>query len=183
MKLRTHRKIVGSTLVEMVLAILIVALLIGFISVNVEGILRGSRMDRDISQFVNALRRTAEQAILTRESYIVLIEVTDGYYQIYREPSKKELKEEIELLFPEQQLLWSYIYELQDGKGEKQYSGDFRLKASPSGWSDSVLFTLTDEFDQWRYVRCDHLTGQVHISRSPLALPEVRENVSMSEPR
>ncbi len=171
---------VGFVLVELVLVVLIIGLVLGLVVINIEGILQRTRMDRDVDRFVHTLRLAVEQAVFRSQTVIVDVEVMDGYYVVYPEPGKDQREDEVEPLVPEQQLKWSYIDNIEYADGKHQYSGRFQLKATPQGWEDAVLLTLTDEFEQMRYVRCDRITSQVASSRYPLEIPQVRKDVSMN---
>ena len=179
---RDRPAVAAFVLVELALAVLIIALVVGLLCLNIEGILHTSRMDRDVSRFVNTLRLTVEQAIFTRSNYIVDINVMDGYYVVYPEPTDKDADfDEVEAYIPERQLLWSYLYDVAFGDGRRQYSGNLKLKATPKGWERTVLMTLHDQFDQLRYVRCDRVTAQVHKSRFPLEIPPVRKRLTLRD--
>jgi len=172
----------GFTLVELVGVTLILVILIGFISINAMGVFDRVRLDDDLATFHQTLRLACEQAIFSGKTYIVDIEVTDGYYTVYADADKKSQDNETEILIDEQQLKWCYIDEVEFRSGSHQYSGRVKLKATPQGWDDTLLFVITDEFDQLRFLRCDRLTPQVTISRQPLDMPKIVKDVSMSSP-
>jgi type II secretory pathway pseudopilin PulG len=176
------RMIAGFVLMELIVVVLIMAVLIGFVSVNTVGVFNRVRLEGDLDTFRQTLRLACEQAVFSGKTYIVDIEVTDGYYTVYAEAPKEGPNEEVEILIDEQQLKWCYIDEIEFRNGAHQYSGGVKLKATPKGWDDTLLFVLTDEFDQWRYLRCDRLTAQVTVSRQLLEMPKVFRDVSMSSP-
>ncbi len=169
-------------LVELVVVALILALLIGFVSVNAVGVFQRVRLDSDLASFHQTLRLACEQAVFSGKSYVVDIEVTDGYYTVYTESDKKQRDEEVDILIDEQQLEWCYIDEVEFRGGAHQYSGRVTLKATPKGWEDTLLFVFTDEFDQLRFLRCDRFTSQVTLSSQPLEMPKIYKDVSMSSP-
>ena len=181
---RTHsffQRRAGFVLVELVVVAVIMALLIGFISINTVGVYNRVRLDNDLAIFDQTLRLACEHAVFSGKTYIVDIEITDGYYTVYSEtPADSQDQEEI--LIDEQQLKWCYIDEVEFRNGAHQYSGRVKLKATPKGWDDTLLFVLTDEFDQVRYLRCDRLTARATVSRQPLDMPKIYRDVSMSSP-
>lgn len=179
---RAFRRYSGFVLVELVVVTLIMALLIGFISLNAVGVFDRVRFDDDLATFHQTLRLASEHAVFSGKTYIVDIEITDGYYTVYAAADKKSPDKETEILIDEQQLKWCYIDEVEFRSGAHQYSGRVKLKATPKGWDDTLLFTLTDEFDQLRFLRCDRLTPQVTTSRQPLDMPKVYKDLSMSSP-
>lgn len=176
------RRRAGFVLVELVTVAVIMALLIGFISVNTVGVYNRVRLDSDLAIFNQTLRLACEHAIFSGKTYIVDIEITDGYYTVYSETTTESQGQETEILIDEQQLKWCYIDEVEFRNGAHQYSGRVKLKATPKGWGDTLLFILTDEFDQMRFLRCDRLTARATVSRQPLDMPKIYRDVSMSSP-
>ena len=181
-RLMRRRQTGGFVLMEVVLVFLIVALIIGIVSVDVVGVLRKLRLDKDISDFAQTLQQVVDQAVFSGVTYVVAIEVTDGYYTVYEDQGEERRGDE-EPFIPEDQLKWCYIEDVEYEDGSHQYSGDLELVATPQGWERSVLLSLLDDRNErQRFLRCERLTRNIQVAGYPLVLPEALEDVSMSTP-
>lgn len=172
---KSHR---GFVLLEIVIVFLILATLIGLASLNLVGLVQRTRLDEDVSRFAQTLRLAAEQAVFLGRDIEILLEVTDGYYTVY-EASGLETEEgqeseaEQKILIPTRGLNRSYIDVIEYEDGSRQYSGELVLKATPEGWSSTVLFSLLDDRDEHqRYLRCDRMTTRVIVSSQEPEFPE-----------
>jgi type II secretory pathway pseudopilin PulG len=173
----------GTALLETVIVFAIIALLIGLAVLDVVGIIRRSRLDEDVSQFARTMRLAAEHAVFSGKKIAVVIQVTDGDYDVYEENSEGKYDEQSESITQGGRLDLSYIDEIEFEDGTRQYSGEIILHATPKGWGGSVLFSLLDDRNErQRYVQCQRFTTKVIVSNQPLTLPEAREEVSMTSP-
>jgi len=175
---KSHR---GFVLLEIVIVFLILATLIGLASLNLVGLVQRTRLDEDVSRFAQTLRLAAEQAVFLGRDIEILLEVTDGYYTVYEASESgteegqegMESEEEQKILIPTRGLNRSYIDVIEYEDGSRQYSGELVLKATPEGWSSTVLFSLLDDRDEHqRYLRCDRMTTRVIVSSQELEFPE-----------
>jgi len=169
---KSHR---GFVLLEIVVVFLILASLIGLASLNLVGLVQRTRLDEDVSRFAQTLRTAAEQAVFLGRDIEIELEVTDGYYTVYETggPKTDESEEGKTVLIPTRGLNRSYIDVIEYEDGSRQYSGELVLKATPEGWSSTVLFSLLDDRDEHeRYLRCDRLTTRVIVSSQELEFPE-----------
>jgi len=169
----------GFTFVETVVVTAIILLLAGFISVNLIDRIPEAKLDRDVAQFVNTLRGAVQEAILRQENLTVVIEVHDGYYTVYQDRGLSEYDEDAEPLFDREQLRRCWIDDVEHESGEHQYSGVVTFKATPQGWSGSVLFHLLDKDDRVRFVRIDRYTTRVIMDEKPLELMEAKNTITM----
>ena len=165
----------GFVLLEIVVVFLILASLIGLASLNLVGLVQRTRLDEDVSRFAQTLRTAAEQAVFLGRDIEIELEVTDGYYTVYETggPKADESEEGKTVLIPTRGLNRSYIDVIEYEDGSRQYSGELVLKATPEGWSSTVLFSLLDDRDEHqRYLRCDRMTTRVIVSSQELEFPE-----------
>ena len=169
----------GFTFVEAIMAGAILLLLVAFFSVNLIDRIPEAKLDRDVAQFVNILRGAVQEAILRQENLVVVIEIHDGYYTVYQESEPGEYDEDAEPLFEREQLRRCWIDEVEHENGEHQYSGMVIFKATPQGWSGSVLFNLLDKDDRERFVRIDRYTTRVIMDEKPLELLEAKNTITM----
>ena len=177
------RAMAGHTLIEAVLAVAIMALIVGIAAVSLVAMVDRSRLDKDVGKFARTLRTAAEQAVFRNENIEVVIEVLEGYYTVYQDGKKNEAdQEEDEPLIDRQVLEEFYIEDIEFEDGSHQYSGEIVLKATPQGWKGSVLINLISVDDKMRFVRCDRMTTGVIDSRQMLELPESQSHVSMYSP-
>ncbi len=172
---KSHR---GFVLLEIVVVFLILASLIGLASLNLVGLVQRTRLDEDVSRFAQTLRLAAEQAVFLGRDIEILLEVTDGYYTVYEASESgteegQESEAEQKILIPTRGLNRSYIDVIEYEDGSRQYSGELVLKATPEGWSSTVLFSLLDDRDEHqRYLRCDRMTTRVIVSSQEPEFPE-----------
>jgi hypothetical protein len=162
-----------------VIVFLIIAALMTLVSVNIVGIVQRTRLDEDVSRFAHTLRTAAEQAVFLGRDIEIYLEVTDGYYTVY-DTKESETGEEQIVLIDTRGLDRSYIDVIEYEDGSRQYSGELILKATPEGWSGTVLFNLLDDRDEHeRFLRCDRLTTRVLVSSQPLDFPEPLSDLSL----
>ena len=173
------RRTRGFTFVETIVVAAIILLLAGFFSVNLIDRIPEAKLDRDVGQFVNTLRGAVQEAILRQENLVVVIEVHDGYYTVYQESEPGEYDEDAEPLFEREQLRCCWIDEMEFEDGERQYSGMVKIKATPHGWSGSMLFNLLDKDDRERFVRIDRYTTRGIMDNKPLELLEAKNTITM----
>lgn len=169
----------GLTLVEAMCVIALLALLVGLVVPNVMDSIEGARVDGDVAEFARMLRRATEQAIFRNRNYVVLIEVTDGYYTIYEANSDGVIADDAEPLLERQVLDRVYIDEIEHEDGSHQYGSELRLHATPQGWKNSVLMVLLDPEERIRFLRCDRLTRRVVVSRQPLDMLQALSDVAI----
>lgn len=165
----------GFVLLEIVVVFLILASLIGLASLNLAGLVQRVRLDEDVSRFAQTLRLAAEQAVFLGRDIEIELEVTDGFYTVYDTDDPKTDKKEDgkKVLIPTRGLNRSYIDVIEYEDGSRQYSGELVLKATPEGWSSTVLFSLLDDRDEHqRYLRCDRMTTRVIVSSQEPEFPE-----------
>jgi len=160
-----------------VVVIALLLLLVSLVSVDLHGRLRQVRADRDATRFARTLRLAAEEAILRRQSLVVVIEVYDGYYTVYEANAKNEYYD-AEPLLPRASLDHYWIDQIEFDDGSQQYSGEVIITVGPEGFPSSLLFHLVDRDDRRMYVRCDRFTPRVVWAAQPLEMPEVRAAVS-----
>jgi type II secretory pathway pseudopilin PulG len=172
----------GLTLIEMVVVMLIMSLMVGMVIIDVVSAFRRGRLDEDVARFSETLTLAAEQAIFNRKNYLVVIEVMDGYYTVYEELGDGQY-DELDPLLETEVLNWCYIETIEYEDGSRQYSGEVTLRATPTGWENSVLFSfLDDENDRQRFLRCDQMTARNVVSNRPLDFFWPEEQVSMVNP-
>lgn len=172
----------GFTLIEAVVVLLIVSLMISLVMMDVVGVFRRQELKEDIGRFSQTLSIAAEQAVFSRTTYLVVIEVMDGYYTVYEDLGDGRY-DEFEPLLETDSLNRFYIETIEFEDGSKQYSGEVILRATAQGWESSVLFSLLDdENDRQSYLRCDRLTTRNVVSNLPLDFFWPLEEVSMSDP-
>ena len=172
----------GMTLIELVVVMLIISLMVGMVIMDVVSSYRRERLDEDLARFSETLTLAAEQAIFDRKTYLVVIEVMDGFYTVYEELSDGQY-DELDPLLDTEVLNWCYIETIEYEDGSTQYSGEVILRATPSGWESSVLFSfLDDKNDRQRYLRCDQTTARNVVSNLPLDFFWPEKEVSMLSP-
>ncbi len=177
-RIRNH----GFTMIEVVVAFFIIALLLGIVAPDMSNRITQNRLDEDVNRFARTLRMTAEIAVLRGCHLDVVIEVTPGYYTVY-EHSEEGYDEEIEPLIEQRGLDRCYIEQVGHEDGSHQYSGDLILRATPQGWEKSVTFDLIDiPNEHYRFLNCGRLTTRVVVSNRPLELIEPQMEVSMTSP-
>jgi len=171
-------------LIELMLAMTLVAFLSGLAFVNVNETVRRARLDNDVGRFTRTLRTAADYAAYSGKTVAVVLDVTDGYYTVYEANAKDSYDDmDIEPIMEQQALDWCYIEEVELEDGSKQYSGEIILHVTPRGWGASVLFYLLDDRNNLhRFVRCDRFTPRVVQSRTPVYLLETHEELSLSMP-
>lgn len=175
---RSYRCRPGFVFIELVVVFAIIALMIGLVVTNTVDRVRRTRIDDDIFRFAHALRTAVAQAVLTNQEYVVVLDVTDGDYVIYQTDEKNKYDPDQEALVPPGRLEISYIEQVDFPDGTHQYSGELILIATGQGWKDSIVFNLIDDKDeQRRFLRCNRSTTIVTTARSPLELPEPREEL------
>ncbi len=170
----------GYVLVELAVVFTIIALLIGVVVVPTIAPIRRSKINDDIAKFSQTLRLVAEEAVIQNRRFTVLIDVTDGYYNVYEEKAKTDYDMYDEPVIPQGSLDISYIEQAIFQDGELTQSGDMKLKATPAGWQQSVVFDLIDDRkEQTNFIRCDQGTTRVIVSRNKLELPPVKKDLSL----
>jgi len=170
------------TLLETVVILAVMSLLFTLVSVTFFGRLAQKRLDADVAEFARNLRLAAEHAVLKGETYAVVIDVYDGRYAVYpTDESGENLLEERPLLEP-RLLQRCWIDEVEFEDGSTQYSGQIIIRATPQGWSGSVLMHLADKDDRQRDLRLDKLTTNVVLARERLQLLEPQRNLSLHTP-
>jgi len=171
----------GFTLMETAVAFTIIALILGLVLFDMHEMIRRDRLDNDVARFVRTLRLTAQEAVLRGEELVVFIEITDGYYTVYEVDEEKEETQTESSLIERRGLDWCYIEQMELEDGSCQYSGEYNLRATPLGWSRSLVFNLIDDRDERRrYVRCDRMTTQVKSTSQPLELLKAEKDVGPS---
>jgi hypothetical protein len=146
---------------------------------NVIPSIERSRVDADVAEFARTLRRATEQAIFRNRNYVVLIDVTDGYYTIYEADSEGVISDDAEPLLERKSLDRVYIEEIEHQDGSHQYGSEVELHATPQGWKNSILMVLLDPEERIRFLRCDRMTGRVAVSRLPLELLPALSDVAI----
>ena len=157
----------------------LMSLLAAFTMVNVIDNIERARVDEDIADFARAMRIAAQQAIFHNRNYVILIEVTDGYYTIYESDNEGVIADDAEPLLEAAVLDRVYIDEIEHEDGSHQYGNELMLHATPQGWKSSVMLLLLDPDERIRFLRCDRLTTRVVVSRQPLTMLAARSDVSI----
>jgi len=140
---------------------------------------RRASIDRDVFQFANTLRSTAEYAMFTGSECIVVIDIYGGYYSVY-ETSDEEGYYDLSPLMEPGSLDICWIQQVGFEDGTNQYSGELIVHAGSQGWRKSLVFDLIDDRNELqRFVRCDHNTTNVLSSNQPLELLEPQEEVGL----
>ena len=159
--------------------IAILALFAGLVMVNIVDAVDRARIDEDVADFARTLRLAAEQAIFRNRNYVILVEVTDGYYTIYEADSEGVILEDAEPLIETAVLDRVYIDEIEHEDGSHQYGNELHLHATPHGWKFSVSMILLDPDERSRFMRCDRLTTRVVVSRNFLPIRAALKDVSI----
>ena len=180
--LTSTRSTRGSTLLEALFVVAILALMISLVVVDFTGMIRRSRLDEDVARFSRTMRLTAEQAVLRGRDLAVVVEITDGYYTVYEANEENRYGGELEPVIAQQSLDRCYIDQTDFEDGTHQYSGELILRATPEGWATSIVLNLRGIYDRQRFVRYDRATTRVIVARQPLYLPEPQEQVYMTVP-
>ena len=173
----------GHTFLEAMIAVAIVALVMGIVSVNLFGMMERSRLNKDVGDFARTLRLTAEQAITRGQKLAVVIDVIDGYYSVY-EANEENIydADEIEPLIERQSLDYCYIDDIEFQDGSRQYSGELILYADRQGWTATTIFSLLGLKEQLRFIVCEQVTPRVRVSNQVPDLLLGQEDVSMTTP-
>ncbi|MCF7956822.1 MAG: hypothetical protein K9M57_00090 [Phycisphaerae bacterium] len=170
----------GYVLVELAVVITLMALLVGIVVVPSVGPIRRARVHDDISKFCQTLRLVAEEAVLQNRRFTIVIDVTNGYYNVYEEKAKTDYDMYDEPVLGQGSLDISYIEQAVFQDGKHTLSGNMELKATPNGWQQSVLLDLIDDrMEQPHYIRFDQGTTRVMVSRQKLELPAVKKDLSL----
>ena len=167
----------GLVLLELMAVFAIIAMLVGL--VIMDPVLRSRRasIDRDVFRFAQTLRSTAEYAMFTSSECIVVIDIYGGYYSVY-ETSDEEGYSELDPLMEPGSLDICWIQEVGFADGTTVYSGELILHADGQGWKKSMVFDLIDDRNELqRFVRCDHSTTNVLLSKHPLELLSPQKEV------
>ena len=157
----------------------LMSLLAAFTMVNVIDNIERARVDEDIADFARAMRIAAQQAIFHNRNYVILIEVTDGYYTIYEADNQGLIDEDAQPLLDTAVLDRVYIEEIEYEDGSHQYGNELILHATPQGWKSSVMMILLDPEERIKFLRCDRLTTKVVVSSQPLTMLAARSDVSI----
>ncbi len=178
----------GVVLVELVVICLIISLLLGVVAIDPIRRLERNKLDQDVNDFYLLLRTVAESAIMKRQIYEVVINMSEGTYVVYTahkqppesteggaESNVRSTPEDLdaEPVLPPGQLKRNIIAQADFDTGSNRIGGELILRADGQGWTESVLFQITDLNESYpRYIRCDRQTAQVTLSRKELTLPQ-----------
>ena len=174
-----RKRTAGHTLVEALLVLVLLSLFAAFIIVNIIDNIERARVDEDVADFARTMRIAAQQAIFHNRNYVILIEVTDGYYTIYESDNEGVIAEDTEPLLDTAVLDRVYIDEIEHEDGSHQYGNELILHATPQGWKSSVMMILLDPEERIKFLRCDRLTTKVVVSSQPLTMLAARSDVSI----
>ena len=172
----------GYTLIETLFAVVILVILVSIVAVNLPGVIRKSRFDRDVAQFSQTLRIAAEQAIFRNQRLAIVIDVYDGYYTVYPANEQDRYTDELEPLIDRQGLDHCYIDDIEFEDGSHQYSGELIMYATPTGFGATVLMTLVDLDQQYLFLSCNRLTTQAVVAPQPPDVPLPQTELSLSTP-
>jgi len=201
---RSHRA-VGLVLIELVVVFVIIGLLLSLVAIDPVARIQQARSSEDVFRLAHTLRMAAENAVMQGKKFAVVIDITDGYYEVYKldiddsfydEQDDREESDELDELDESDELdeldeldepfvkpgylKDNYIEQIDFEDGSYQLSGEFVLYATAQGWDQSVVFRLiNDQTEQQRFLRCDRYTTNVKSSRKPIELLEPLEKLTM----
>ena len=167
---------------ETVVVLAILMIMLGMVAVDIFGRITQWRLNEDVGQFVHTLRKTAEHAIMSGQTFAVVIGFYDGSYGVYPVDENRRYRPGTAPIIEPQRLERCLIERITLEDGSDMYSGDVIMYATPQGWNMSIAYSLRDKDYRWRYVRCDRLTTHVVFDNKQLDLMEPRLNVSMLSP-
>jgi len=188
---RSHRA-VGLVLIELVVVFVIIGLLLSLVAIDPVARIQQARSSEDVFRLAHTLRMAAENAVMQGKKFAVVIDITDGYYEVYKldiddsfydEQDDREESDELDELDESDEL--DELDELDEpfvkpGYLKDKMSGELVLYATAQGWDQSVVFRLVnDQTEQHRFLRCDRYTTNVKSSGKPIELLEPLEKLTM----
>lgn len=138
----------GFTLVEVVVVVLIIALTSGVVALAISGGLENARVRAASKDLVAALRATRSQAVVTRESQVLVLDV---HKRAYQAPGRKwvELPSAMEL-------------SMETAAREQIDEGVGQIRFFPDGSSTGGNIELRRGESMWR-IDIGWLTGEVRM--------------------
>jgi prepilin-type N-terminal cleavage/methylation domain-containing protein len=171
----------GFTMVELSVVIIIFMIIIFMVGPRVITVNRKMVMQQDLNKFVHTLSMMVDESILRGKSYVIVIDIADGYYTVYFD-KEYELYEDAESVLPEGKLNEWYIENIAFDDHAKDLDGIIKLRATSTGWVNGVTITFADFLNEkLRYLQCERLTNRVGIVNHPVDLIAPQKSVSMTE--
>lgn len=174
MQNNSHRSArgMGLTLIELLLALVLVVLFVGLAAPNLFGLLRKNTFRAGIRDFVSTMQKAVTAASESNRRYEVIIDIDEQTYllrQITSSDLSQVLDEEIIIdnNFSEKCLV-SYVF---FDDGEFTNDGRAKFRAGHGGWQYGGKIVLLDEDDNPYTVVINRINRTIELHNGDIDIP------------